>query len=157
MCRPLSRHVGMWRVSPTLESPLRPPTRDSNLPPAATICGVQVHLYDDPLLRVPLAPVSTPANPPPATTNVIQRLLARRALGARLLEVRDQSIAEYDRVSERLHRQRTILHARKTEEVRARPERQNQIVVRQVVAVGAEAVRHPTGALTAEHFGRRSG
>src|SRR5262249_58652866 len=47
----------------------------------------------------------------------------RRALGVRLLEVCDQSVAEHDRIAERLHSQRATLHARETTEVRARPAR----------------------------------
>ena len=70
-----------------------------------------------------------------------QRLpLAGRALRVRFFEMRDQTVPQFDRVVERLDSQRCLLNSRQAEEVRARTERDYQMVVREFVDVAIEAM-----------------
>ena len=88
--------------------------------------------------------VSTPANPPPATTKVISGWRAPAA---------HSELASSSCVISRLRSaiaspsdlivSAQLLDAGQAEEVRARAERQDQVVVRQVVACGRRAVRRP--------------
>ena len=71
-----------------------------------------------------------------------QRLpLARRALGAGLLEVADQPVAQRDRVAQRLDRERALFDTGEPVEVGARAECQHEVIVGQLVGVGVEPVR----------------
>src|SRR5580704_17501647 len=59
-----------------------------------------------------------------------QRLaLASRALRVRFLQMRDQAVPQFDRVVEGLDSQSCVLDSRYAEEVRARTERDYQMVV----------------------------
>src|SRR5213593_2730540 len=50
-----------------------------------------------------------------------------------LFEMRDQPIAQLNRVTERFHRERVLGHAGKIEEVRHRPQSKNQMIVFQLM------------------------
>ena len=59
-----------------------------------------------------------------------QRLpFAGRAFRVRLFEMRDQTVSQFDRVVQCLDSQRRILDPRQSEEIRARTERDYQMVV----------------------------
>ena len=64
-----------------------------------------------------------------------RRARARTALEVRLLQVRDQAVAQGRGVAERLHRQRAPVEPRKIIEVRHRTEREHQVVVLKLVPV----------------------
>src|SRR5215467_9773959 len=56
--------------------------------------------------------------------------------------MRDQSVAQLDCIAERLHRQGAFGDAGKIEEIRYRPERENEMVVFERVRVSMEAMRN---------------
>src|SRR6266516_6312519 len=62
-----------------------------------------------------------------------RRAFRPRAFRIGFLEMRDQPIAQLNRVAERFHRERVFGHAGKIEEVGYRPQRQNQMVVFQLM------------------------
>src|SRR6266542_2089500 len=57
------------------------------------------------------------------------RAFRPRAFRIGFFEMRDQPIAQLNRVAERFHRERVFGHAGKIEEVRHRPQSKNQMVV----------------------------
>ena len=85
--------------------------------------------------------VSTPAKPAPDYHEREQRLpLAGRALGVRFFEMRDQPVSQFDGVVESFDSQRYLLNPRQAEEIRARTERDYQMVVGEFVDVEIEAM-----------------
>ena len=71
-----------------------------------------------------------------------RRTIRPRAFGVGFFEMRDQTIAQLNRVAERLHGQRPLGHAGQIEEVRDRPEPKNQMIVFERVRVPIESVRN---------------
>src|SRR5437899_5359557 len=72
----------------------------------------------------------------PATRNdkgQQRRAFRPRTFRIGLFEMRDQPIAQLNRVAERFHRERVLGHAGKIEEVRHRPQSKNQMVVFQLM------------------------
>ena len=75
------------------------------------------------------AATSTPVDPPPTTTNVSSALALRVGLGARLLEHRQGTVAEVERVAQAPEPDRVLGHAGHGAEVGDAAERQDERVV----------------------------
>src|SRR5437016_9970129 len=68
-----------------------------------------------------------------------RRAFRPRAFRIGLFEMRDQPIAQLNRVAERLHGQRAFGDAGKIEEIRYRPEREHEMVVFECMGVSIKA------------------